>query len=101
MKLLGTIQLFYDGPEQPTSIFDAFLTILSTSEDIGPQSYLELVQTASGTVPAGTRPVGFTLKARTSPHLHSDKDVYNAATINTLTSPIYQVIVNESSVSLL
>ncbi|KAJ7762660.1 FAD-binding domain-containing protein [Mycena metata] len=45
--------LFYDGTTQPVGVFDDFLAIPSTSQDLSTRSFLSLVK--SGTPPVGPR----------------------------------------------
>ncbi|KAJ7756645.1 FAD dependent oxidoreductase [Mycena metata] len=47
--------LFYDAPTPPAGIFDEFLAIEHTSEDISTRSFLSLVQSGPANVTAGTR----------------------------------------------
>ncbi|KAJ7029882.1 FAD-binding domain-containing protein [Mycena alexandri] len=47
--------MFYDGPSPPAGIFDEFLAIEHTTEDISTRSFLSLVQSAPANVTAGTR----------------------------------------------
>lgn len=55
MQLLAAIMLFYDAPEQPANIFDAFLAIPALSTDIATRSFLSLVQVEPTTTSANIR----------------------------------------------
>ncbi|KAI5120528.1 hypothetical protein M0805_004536 [Coniferiporia weirii] len=76
--LIGSVNIFYDGPDQPEGIFDEFLAIEAFLADISTRSFLSLVQSA---------PVNAT---------SDERGAYHTASVSNWSQNLLNVIMNET-----